>query len=290
MPDCVPKIPAIEAAAPSVRPPAYRFTSGIRPLTGVANWKSGIRWRPNPCYEARRWNWFDNCEDCPGDQAEKDVSAPEVGFAEAWPFSFYVPDDCCDTLSSSRGERDARRRQALAMSIERQLAYQLHTGSGRDCDPTPTLMNTAEDISGGACVDAASGIAALMQARTIVAGQSYGSIFAPDAAIPALLQQDLIDPGSGSYVGPGGFPVVVGPGLPNTAPDGTPAAAGEAWLYIAGGVDFIVDNQFVDLDPTDWALIRTNQDPAISETDALVRLDPCGVFAVCISTKACGCC
>lgn len=290
MSECV-QTGAIEAPAPTPRASAFRFRTGLRAGLSGVDWKRGIRWMPNPCCTAETWHWYDDClcEGCEKANPEQKCGQVDgLPYQEAWPFSFYMPDDCDDGVSLSLQEKRARRRQALALSVDKQLAKQLHQGSGRSCDPTPTLQNTAVDISGGAAVDIQTGLGALLNARCVESGQAYGTFFTPDFLTPQI--HDLYTAGAGSYQGPGGFPIVTGPGLPNVGPDGAAAGPGEAWIYIAGAVDYAVDEAFDDLDPIDWALVRTNQQPALSEGDAIVRLDPCGVYAVLVKVAPCGCC
>lgn len=291
--------------------PRYRFRAAFPNVSARIDWRSGSRWDPIGCAHPHTQNRFTTCGPCATDEADPlkcELAEPGIEEATAWPFDIYMPNDCDSIHREDEAAR--RRRYNLELGIDKILAERLTLGSGRECDPTPTLAgpnSVAESLTPSGAVPMTAGLAALIRGRVNEAGNAFGQFIVPDVAVPAMLEHGHIQPGAAGYVGPLGWTVSIGPGFPNVAPDGTPADPGTAWIYAFGFADYAiglpedllsrVPNEATDPDavgpdtlPESWDLLRQNRRLDITELLAIVRLDPCGVFAAQVKTSCGDCC
>jgi hypothetical protein len=161
---------------------------------------------------------------------------------------------------------------ALKRGISGSLARELHSS-----DPTignPDLVTTATDITPGAAPCVQNAIAGLMSA----AGECGGgplTFHVPFVALASLMSMSLVEFSDGRYR-LGGHTIIVDD-YPNEPPTGgAVAAANEVWLYATGPVEYklgerIDVGQFTE---------RLNESIVIAEQLAIIRFDPCCVFAI----------
>ena len=138
----------------------------------------------------------------------------------------------------------------------------------------PDLETTAVDITPGAspCIDKA--IAGLLSTAADCGGGDI-VIHAPLVALASLMSLNLVDFSDGRYR-IGGHTIVVD-SYPNEPPTGGAAAgANQAWLYSTGPVEYRL-GETVDVQQFTG---RTNESIVLAEQLAILRFDPCCVYAI----------
>lgn len=235
-------------------------------------WKGGIEWPAADCIDAKLSPgcFVDPCSD---EERPNTVIVPCTSPCDlevSAPFTVYAAVNNCDIQSFSQLEDMAR--SAVNKDFGRRVARALMTGFNG-------LASVATPITGasGSAKPLAIGIGLLAQNRC---GVTWYSI--PETILPVLVSQGLIQ-----YVN--GLPTLLGqPVIPvptNTPPDGETAGDG-FWIYGHGPVEYAID-----------AAARTRNNGAtgargndrcgIAERDAMVRVDPCRVFAVKVTVPEC---
>ena len=229
--------------------------------------------------------------DCETPQAEL-CETPGEGCAEFGPFTIYDLERCPE------GVFDAADLDVLAGNSERlvadgtawALSRELEQGTLSEWD-NPTLCNTAVDLTSGSAVAPVDGLAVLIRALVNVR-HGRGMLHVPMAVIPSLLEQGLLTLTAGLYRGPGGMVVSPGPGYQGVQPGSCTdlSDAGVFWLYATaspveynvGAVVQALGSPVVDPD--------TNVAGSLAWRQAVLRFDPCNVFAVAVCAVHESCC
>lgn len=155
-----------------------------------------------------------------------------------------------------------------------------------DADSGALMQPQAIDVTGdGGALDVVRGVGALESA---LAGcyDGVGVIHVPVDLYPALAEAGLLVRDGSRYRTPLGSLVVIGPGYPGTAPDGSAPAAGTTYAYATGALTVLRGEP--TLMPRSSTLDRaTNTVHGIAERTYLVTWDcPC-LLAVNVSLSRC---
>lgn len=295
----------------SVAPVPSILTSAT-PLPGSVNWSTGIAWTPAPCYGSTgAW------PHCPPSIASIEASGNDKNTSGSSdsvatnPFSIYTPIEC-EWVTDEAGTRlEAFATELTDVRTAYQIARALWLGVGLDDvgDPKyglpPTLRRSATDVS-----NALNGVAALDDVVAVLLSKyeiCTGGLGGAVLHIPTVLIPGALGGGDGGarvawpegsiYRGPNGSVISPGPGYPHDSSlqgangygplvsHGPPEVYkgngySEAWVYISGPVEYAVTpvappNTVEERrgDP------RQNRYEVIAERRAIVRFDPCCVFA-----------
>lgn len=260
-----------------------------------ASWRNGLSWTPASCATTKPWLW------CPENGDEKDEAEGLTGVVDVAPFVIYTPLDC-EWVTKPESINQA----AMALTEAHTawgIARALWLGEGLPDEPTqPTLRRSATDVSvGGVAADLDDAVALLLGAYETATGGNGGatlhipSIFftgalggVPGGSLIARLEGNLYRGPLGSVMSPGpgypwgasaqgadGYGPLIAPGPPEVYA-GNPAD--EAWIYVSGPVEYAV-GPVEAFTPTDGTNLRRNTHEVIAERPAIVRFDPCSVFA-----------
>lgn len=290
------RIPLV-APVPSLR-------SSARPLPSV-DWSTGIAWTPTPCFGVSH-NW----ERCQVGDPEKEESGSSAPVATE-PFTIYTPVKCA-YFSTEAGERLTVIADELTeVHTDFQLARALWMGDGLTdvADATygkvPTLRRSATDVSsalnGTAALDDV--VAVLLSNYERCTGGNGGAVL----HVPTVLIPGALGGGDGGarvawpegtiYRGPMGSVISPGPGYPHDSSAagangyGPLASAGppevykgngynEVWVYISGPIEYaLTDVAPPNTEEERRIPARYNIYEAIGERQAIIRFDPCCVFA-----------
>lgn len=172
-------------------------------------------------------------------------------------------------------------------------------------DPTqPTLRRNAQDVSGGVGLAFALAVARLLSEYAEATGGKGGAVLhVPDVLIPPLQSTWLLRQQGDVYLGPLGCVISPGPGYPHgtfadgplapgplktETPDhgvtpstyfGTPSSA--EWIYCTGPLQYALGD--IRMLPEDEiaqrGFLTQNKTDVWAERQAIVRFDPCTVFA-----------
>lgn len=262
-----------------------------------ASWRSGVSWEDISCQPASSWPW------CPEGDAEKDLPVNGDGAVKAWPFMIYVPLSCDFRLDRDELERQAR------VTVEAKSAFRfaraLWMGEGLpDSAEQPTLRRVATDISpGGSAVDLDDAVAVLLARYETATGGAGGATLhipsvmltgalggVPGGSVVARLEGSVyrgplgsvVSPGPGypfgeSTEGPDGFGPALDPEADPVEYQGT--ADDEVWVYVSGPVEYALADPFLPEEAVTAAELRRNVTEVLAERPAIVRFDPCPVFA-----------
>lgn len=187
------------------------------------------------------------------------------------PFLLYAGVTCSGAPDLADLEQLAkiRLRRGMSASLANQL-LQSHPDVGN-----PDLVTLASDITplGGApCMNNA--IAGLM---TTAQGCGGGELtfHAPIVALASLMQYDLVEFADGKYR-LGGHTIIVDL-YENIGPAGSPVAgANEVYIYATGPVEYKL-GATIDISHFTG---RTNEGIVLAEQLAIMRFDPCCVYAI----------
>lgn len=278
--------------------PSPSLVTSARALPNV-EWRSGVAWLPacQPSY---------NYADCPDDDRLGPDGRVE---ADVPPFTIYTPLGCDlvmdpDDIDAAASElTDAHAAYGLARALWMGDGYHdtLTTTQG-DAGVPVTLRNSAIGITATAvALDVA--VASLIGEYELCTGGSGGAIVhVPSTLIPQALGSAgggarIAWPEGNAYRGPCGITVSPGPGYPlgptphfgeGAGPDGAGNAFNESWIYITGPVEYAVAAATV-LKPEeqrDRFTPRMNRYEVWAERRAIIRFDPCCVFAALVSNPA----
>jgi hypothetical protein len=224
------------------------------------------------------------------------------------PFTIYTPYLCTD--AGTMGERAIGDAESFVTDLTEahtaaQIAAALWMGDGYADDDLlqPTLRRSAE-LAHDDVLDLDDGIAALLLQYQLCTGGNGGAII----HMPGALLTGALGGGGGgaricwpegqTYRGPHGCLVVAGPGYPEGSSLDGPGGHGPildpdlpntymgndadtSWVYVTGPVEFAVtDVKPFPEDPADRFVQRQNYHGLFGEREAIVRFDPCCVFAV----------
>ncbi len=295
---------------PLVAPTPSILTSA-RPLPNV-EWGTGIAWTPTPCFGASH-NW----ERCQDGENEKEVSGAAAPVATE-PFTIYTPVQC-EWVTTEGGDRlTAIATELTEVHTARQIARALWMGEGLTdvADATygkpPTLRRSATDVSsalnGVAPLDDV--VAYLLYRYEACTGGNGGAVL----HIPTVLIPGALGGGDGGarvawpegsiYRGPLGSVISPGPGYPHDSSaqgangygplvvDSNPEqykgnGYNSSWIYISGPVEYAVtDVAAPNEDDERRTPLRYNRYEVIAEREAIVRFDPCCVFAALATNTA----
>lgn len=295
-----------------VAPQVTVFTTFGELEGGFDSWASGIEFHAEECVSTYT---FPYCGTSHADTT-LDARTPAIRFA---PFRVYATATCESVLPTEDPEYVELVRAKLDTAISWQIARQLWLGS---IDPTQTTLQSAGKLavplaSMGTSVDWAMG--ALIQKYVDTAKNGNFTLHAPPRLITYLMDKYLIERDGDRYIGPYGQPVAVLEGYPGltasvatnpttwkasafgpakdeagvahdeggavgVAPYGQ-ASVDEDWMYISGQVE--VARRDDRIQPATFReremQPRTNRYMVQADTDAIVRFDPCAVFAARVS-------
>jgi hypothetical protein len=301
-----------DPAAP-LRPAAPQVTvfSTFQPLA-TGDWLSGIEFHAEECVTTYD---FPYCGTSHADTT-LDTRSAAIRFS---PFRVYASATCESVLPTEDPEYVSLVNDKLDTAISWQIARQLWMGS---IDPAQTTLQSAGKLavpigSMGTSVDWAMG--ALIQKYTDTAKNGNFTLHAPPRLITYLMDKYLIERDGDRYIGPYGQPVAVLEGYPGLtasvatnpttwkasafgpAKDETGAAHNEGgavgvapfgqasvdedWMFISGQVEVAKGPNRVRPDSFRGREMqpRTNRYVVYADTDAIVRFDPCAVFAARVS-------
>lgn len=284
--------------APRISPvaPAPSLLTSAREMPNVT-WVSGISFGTG-CQPSMQLPY------CPIDIRRED--AEDQGLASLFPFWVYTPLLCeLGAGSTNLGDLPVFAREATEAHTAAAIAETLWMGTGYDAtdDTSPTLRNSAQDVSGAAAIDLDDGVAQLLAHYELASGGEGGAM----VHMPSPLSVYALGGGAGGaricwpegniYRGPLGSIVVPGPGYPigssATGADGHgPAPApgqdgpydgngnAEAWIYVTGPVEYATGAvEVIPEEERDRTPPMTNRYEVWGQRPAIVRFDPCKVFA-----------
>jgi hypothetical protein len=232
-------------------------------------------------------------------------SGVDRGTAHSMPFVIYTPVECdmpVDGVDLEQLVVDATEAHTPAA-----IANALWMGAGAyDATDTtqPTLRRVATDVSRSTPLDLDDGVASLLTHYQLCTDGNGGAVIhMPGTMLAAALGGGnggarLCWPEGDLYRGPHGCTVVAGPGYPEgftiDGPNGSGPKfasspdrywgneAGSAWIYVTGPIEYAVSNPIRVIPETekDRTTVRMNRYEVWGERDAIVRFDPCCVFAL----------
>lgn len=276
--------------------PSPSILTSARPLSDSTDWSSGVSWSPAGCIPSFAW------PRCPGTPTDKELGEGLGAAVSVDPFWVYTPISC-DWVTD--GDRVAGPAADLTEAhTAAKVSAALWMGEGL-ADGALSLRHVAQDVSiglGGAS-DLDDVVAALLANYERCTGGSGGAtLHIPSVLIPGALGGI---PGGGRvawpegnfYRGPLGSVVSPGPGYPHGASTegadghgplvdpGPPAvyagnAIDEAWVYVSGPVEWAASTvQVLPDEEAERRNLRLNRYEVWAERMAIVRFDPCCVFA-----------
>jgi hypothetical protein len=220
------------------------------------------------------------------------------------PFVIYTPVECDYPVDGA--DLEALVADATEVHTPAAIADALWMGGDayQLADTTqPTLRRSASNVSPAGIMDLDDGIASLLTHYQLCTGGNGGAVI----HMPGTLLTGALGGGGGGarvcwpegnvYRGPHGCTVVAGPGYPEgftiDGPNGTgPKFAsspdrywgnemGTAWVYVTGPIEYAVgDVRVMPESESDRSAFRQNRYEVWGERDAIVRFDPCCVYAV----------
>lgn len=284
--------------APRIRPvaPGPSLLTAARPLTGVDNWSTGIAWSAmcQPSYVLPY---------CP--PASDRTAAADQEQVHTMPFVIYTPARCTQPVDGEDLESAIVDLTEAHTAAGIAAAAWMGTGLPSDTEDNtiPTFRRAAFDVSGAssaAAVDLDDGISQLLVHYEECTGGAGGALI----HMPSQLIAYALGGGAGgaricwpegtNYRGPLGSLIVPGPGYPNGRTPQGPFGAGPqigvnsyfgnelntSWIYVTGPIEYAVSPvRALPEEDADRHVPRTNLYDLWGERDAIVRFDPCCVFA-----------
>lgn len=274
-------IPGIRPVAPS---PTLLDVAGPLPTD---QWQAGIASRGVSCHGGHPWAGI-----CPDGDAEK-VDPAAIVKPEFWPFTFYVPYACDWSLPDQEAAMAAENLAQLEAVSAWHVSHELWAGTANaleaaviagDRDPNPTLISEALDLTVTDAVHPVFGLAALMSEYLACTQAGGGVLHVPPILVPFLVHQGVLSQVGSVLRAPLGFTVSAGPGYPGTGspgPDGDLAPPGQVWVIVSGPVEYALGEPKVLPEASQrHAERRLNRYELWAERRAIVRFDPCCVFAI----------
>jgi hypothetical protein len=255
-------------------PPIASLLTVARTMPGpFEEWRSGVSWYPNGCERIAGWA---DCDD-PERPDEKCDPTPQTAVV-ARPWIMYLPDGGCDDPSPGI---DWNARAAISLAAYRAGAVSRELATGEHVPSNLSLENTALALGPGP-VNIGEAFSLLLQARVTAGFLGIHTIHLPMWLIPSA-DTAYLNSDTGQTAALGNVRVSPGPGYPGRNPTsvGVPAnpATGQGWVYITGPVEFGLGPVSTPMD-RESQRHRTNKTYWLAEQPAIVRFDPCGVFAV----------
>ncbi|MFI7527490.1 hypothetical protein [Nocardia salmonicida] len=261
-------MPPLLVPAPTVTPARYGLASAADPVTETGRIHAGIQWDRAPCGPAT----LDPAQ-CGDEPTDLDLPAG-IGVGLATPIKVFAGFTCTPVDLSEAAMR-ARAEAALATDW---VAVESAVWSSTDL----RLMRTGTDATvelSATPVSIARGVG-LLEAYL---GDSYGGvgvIHAPREVAAHAAAAQLVTPGTGYLTTVLGNRWSFGSGYPNTEPDGTPAAAGTAWLVVTTAVNYRrtpIQHRRTREESFDYG---TNKIHAVADRTYVVSWDDCVRAAV----------
>lgn len=264
-----------ESPGGAAAPPVNFLTSVTDGRTTGAipdGWQCGVKWRPEGCDPACLWlNPCDPLHDlCANPDEKEHAELPDM--VEAYGFDMY---HSVKGARCTQADVEARAAAELAVNTPAKLAayYNLK------------LRSVATVIPGDAVPQLHEAVGLLLEARA-THGPGGGQLPVSDRALPAMVVGDLLTRVGTRYTSLYGTSAVVGPGVTHLGPYSADPALqdpgpGRVWLYVHNPIDYAlgpIEQQVSSTSHRKAALNETKH--AIAERRALLRLDPCGVWAV----------
>lgn len=234
---------------------------------------------------------------CAQSNAWQDCPDPSAGWTNPASKVFDRPDQCsfapwtayagveCSTIGLTRDELNQRALDQLGRGEQRVWEQQFMRFW-----LAPTVQAATTDLTPAAgALHIAQGVGAL---ETWLA-QNYGGqgiIHAPIGTAALLSMNTLVDFATEQTCPTtlAGNGIVLGAGYAsNIGPDGNPAPAGEAWLYITPPLRVRRDQPFLVDTGNHYVNTRTNDQRALAESTAVVEVACCMAAAVRVSLTAC---
>lgn len=275
--------------------PVPSILTSARPLPDV-EWRDGVAWSPASCIPSSNFPW------CPAEGQTKAASGGLSGAVGTKAFMIYTPVECDWTTTDSEAALQEAASQLTDAHTAWGISRALWLGDGLpDLDTQPTLRRNAVDVTVGGVMDLDDAVAALLSAYEQCTGGNGGAVLhVPSVLVPGALGGiagggRVAWPEGQFYRAAMGAVLSPGPGYPHGASaDGVdgfgPKTGGadaattyqgnaldEVWVYVTGPVEFAVG----PIDPMSLTpdATRTNRSEVIAERPAIVRFDPCCVFA-----------
>lgn len=279
-----------------VQAPSPSILTSARPLPEGTNWSTGVAWTPVSCHPSSAWP---RCPSSAQLAAGKAAATGLDGAVHTDAFVIYTPLDCD---WATQDDVDSAAVEVTDVHTARGIARAAWLGEGLpDVADQPSFRRSATDVSGGVTSALDDALALLLAAYNAATGGLGGGVLhVPTTLLPAALGGTgggarIAWPEGNLYRGPGGVVVSPGPGYPDglsatgvngfgpISAEGPPTlykgnGANEAWIYLTGPIEFAVGPvRAVSATP---GVFRTNKIETLGERDAIVRFDPCSVFAV----------
>lgn len=258
-------------AAPTAVPWRYGLLSAATILpAGDAHEMNGIFFKSPMCARANRW--IDPCVS--GAPAEDKVPTDDdYSEVRADPFVAYVMLSCKTTTPAAMLD-EVREAYALAYPRAVEQAFWESNLAVEGCTV----------LGGPGAVSPTTGLA-LLEAATADAFGGRATIHSPRVVAPFLASDgQIVTTGAAMFSVLGSALAFYG-GSPNTGPDGTPAAAGTAWLY---GTSQVVLRRFgveVLPDARHVLALPTNEPMALAEETWVGTTSGCACFAVLVDVS-----
>lgn len=283
--------------------PSPSLLTAARPLPfGFDQWRTGIAWRPRGCRPSFAWPY------CPAADDDKEDPGTVTSPVQTDPFVIYTP-LACEWATEERGAIDEDARNLTDVHSAYGLAQALWMGTGLPADSDqPTLRRSATAVPQLGSNDLDDVVAELLLNYERCTGGSGGAVlhfpsYLMTGALGGIVGGGKVASKEGNtYVGPNGSVISPGPGYPHGA--STAGAGGygpltggaadadagtdtetyagnldtEAWIYVSGPVEYGLGDVVVLPDAAQQTP-RTNLYEVWGERPAIVRFDPCCVFA-----------
>lgn len=279
-------------------PPSPSLLTSARALPEGSDWQRGVAWNP-VCDTPSHAMPF-----CPADPT-RELSADRA-MARAVPFLIYTP-MVCDLTTVDVSDVGEAAEELTDVHTAFQIASAAWMGGvygAADTGDVVTFRNAGVDINPGDVYDLDDGVAALLGEYETCTQGSGGALL----HIPSTLSAAALGGASGGarvawpegnfYRGPNGSVVVPGPGYPlGTSADGPDGYGplvsagvyqgndeGQSWVYVTGPIEYAVTPVVVvPEEERDRIPFRTNRYEVWGQRQAIVRFDPCCVFAARVS-------
>lgn len=247
-----------------------------------ARWELGATFCPENCVEATAWD--PDCSAWPsGVKPDKSVAVRPLNCYDVMPFALESPFEC-DAQGFATLDFAGRARRQLEAATSKGMEFELWTGTMKPDNPRLDLEATI--IGGGAPFGLLQGLSLLGQALSNCAHGGRGMIHAPtfivDQAIGlyGFLWQVV---GNRIVSSNRGDVLVSGTGYPGTGPDGLPVAAGSAWVFATGPVQYrLTETEVYPDNLADATDRRQNNIEYRAERQVLTNFDPCCHFGILI--------
>lgn len=254
-----------------------------------AEWNRGVRHRQAGC---PNFHVRGHCQTGAKEEPE------DSSLATFYPFFVYVPVQCDSLTEGQAAELAAEATQQEDAVTPYAASRELWTGSANaGAYENPSLQSPEPGepfdpsrlVLAGAATNPVNLIGALLAAYADETGGGGAVLHVPLRIVPALTQNGTIRQDGSVYrvgdalVSPGpGYPWGAGDFGPRTAlsPGGLAALATQVFIYVTGPVEHAEGPITVSPDPElRWRDRRTNLWYALAERQAILRFDPCTVFA-----------